>query len=294
MAATWKQAAIDRSGILSDLWDVSMAYAGHLARWILFGCMCINIVQILPGVHLWQLLLNIVLGTQVITLDIAGFSLSSLAKHARDMGEEEAANKAKKTSTALITLMITTILLVTIGMLYPKAAPYTAMADNVLILVRVVMVVVYSHVIHELREVTHASPTTPTLSPQPLPIEDITAEVLRQVAGQLDDMKATTRQDMTSMQEALTASFQTALSEALNTTANTTPNTPDTTAESDLDGENGTRQQSRRPQILSYAERHPDATQAQIAEACGVSVRTVQRALSNQEEDTQRKLKLVR
>src|SRR5690348_2793056 len=113
MSVTWKETAVEKSGLISDLWDVGMAYAGHAARWILFGCMCVNIVQILPGVHLWQLVQNIVLGTQVITLDIAGFSLSSLAKHARQIGEHEASEKAHKTSTALIALMVTTILLVT-------------------------------------------------------------------------------------------------------------------------------------------------------------------------------------
>lgn len=288
---TWKQSAINRSGVISDLWDVGMAYAGHLARWILFVCMCVNIVQILPGVHLAQLVINTVLGTQVITLDIAGFSLSSLAKHARDAGEEEAANKAKKTSTALITLMITTILLVTAGALYPKIATYTAMADNVLILVRVVMVVVYSHVIHELREVTQVTMTT-TAAPAAPQIDELYDELLRRLTPSLDAISTTTRQDMTSIQEALTASFQQALQQALSTTVNPPQNTTETTAESDLEAESDTRQASTKERILDYVTRHSEATQQQIADACSVSLRTVQRYLSQPKEE--QKLKLVR
>ena len=55
-----------RSEIITDAWEVTKTYAGRIAEWVLFGCMIMNIIEILPGVTLWPALSNIVLGTQVV------------------------------------------------------------------------------------------------------------------------------------------------------------------------------------------------------------------------------------
>ena len=59
---TWREAALAKSEIISDAWEVTKTYAGRIAEWILFLCMVMNILEIL--VTLPTTLSNIVLGTQ--------------------------------------------------------------------------------------------------------------------------------------------------------------------------------------------------------------------------------------
>ena len=147
-----------RSEIITDAWEVTKTYAGRIAEWVLFGCMMMNIIEILPGVTLWPALSNIVLGTQVVMLDVGGFSLASMGDHARQQGDEQAARRASLTGGFLIGIMILTLLLVSIGLLWPAATSYTNVAEKGLILVRVIMTVIYGHVIHSLRR-AGAQPT---------------------------------------------------------------------------------------------------------------------------------------
>ena len=148
---SWREATIARSEIITDAWEVTKTYAGRLAEWVLFACMIMNIIEILPGVALWSSLTNIVLGTQVVMLDVGGFSLASMGDQAREQGDERAARRATVTGGFLIGIMIVTLLLVSIGLLWPVARTYTNMAEKGLILVRVIMTVIYGHVIHSLR-----------------------------------------------------------------------------------------------------------------------------------------------
>jgi len=116
------------------------------------GSQAMNILEIL--VTLPSALSNIVLGTQVVMLDVGGFSLASMGEQARQQGDERAARKASVTGNFLIGVTIVTLLLVTIGLLWSAAKHDTDMAEKGLILVRVIMTVIYGHVIHSLRSVT--------------------------------------------------------------------------------------------------------------------------------------------
>jgi hypothetical protein len=149
--ASWRETALAKSEIITDAWEVTKTYAGRLAEWVLFGCMVMDIIEILPGVTLWPSVSNTVLGTQVVMLDVGGFSLASMGDQARQQGDERAARRASLTGAFLIGIMILTLLLVSIGLLWPFARTYTNMAEKGLILVRVMMTVIYGHVIHSLR-----------------------------------------------------------------------------------------------------------------------------------------------
>ena len=179
-AASWRESAMARSEIITDAWEVTKTYAGRIAEWVLFGCMIMNIIEILPGVTLWPALSNVVLGTQVVMLDVGGFSLASMGDHARQQGDERAARRASLTGGFLIAIMILTLLLVSIGLLWPSATSYTNVAEKGLILVRVIMTVIYGHVIHSLRRVG----TQPT----PAQVEALAAafnQQLQQLASEL-------------------------------------------------------------------------------------------------------------
>jgi len=152
--ASWRESALAKSEIITDAWEVTKTYAGRIAEWVLFGCMVMNIIEILPDVTLWPAVSNIVLGTQVVMLDVGGFSLASMGDHARQQGDARTARKASVTGGFLIGIMILTLLLVSIGLLWPSTRTYTNMAEKGLILVRVIMTVIYGHVIHSLRRAT--------------------------------------------------------------------------------------------------------------------------------------------
>jgi len=181
-AASWRDVAIAKSEIITDAWEVTKTYAGRIAEWVLFLCMIANIIEILPGVALWPAVSNIVLGVQVVMLDIGGFSLASMADHARSQGDEKAAQRASVTGGFLIGIMIVTLLLVSIGLLWHEAKYYTDIAEKGLILVRVVMTVIYGHVIHSLRrrDVTREQQV----------VQAHLQEITSQFTRQLDQMQA--------------------------------------------------------------------------------------------------------
>src|SRR5579883_2418093 len=160
----WKDRAMSGSQVITDAWDVTKAILARLAEWVLFGCMVMNIIEILPGVVLSPLVSNLVLSVQAVTLDVAGFGLASMADHARDNGDLAAARTGKRTGWFLIGLMIVTLLLVSVGLLWPQTQTFTATAEKGLILARVIMTVVYSHVVHSLRRSTHTLQAIPAVS----------------------------------------------------------------------------------------------------------------------------------
>lgn len=156
--AHWKDTAIAKSVGITDAWEVTKIYTGRLAEWILFACMIVNIIGILPGVHLSLIFTNVVMGVQVVTLDIAGFGLATMAQNARRHGAEKAANLGRNTAYTLIAIMMLTLILFTLGLMVPSFKPETDIAENVLILVRVGLIVFYGHVVHSLREIADDQP----------------------------------------------------------------------------------------------------------------------------------------
>jgi ribosomal protein S25 len=152
----WKDAAIEKSVVITDCWEVFKIYTGRLAEWILFGCMIFNIVEMIPGMNLWPVLTNSVMVITIITLDIAGFGLNSMAEYARECGHVEAAKEASRVAKCLIGIMMVTLLLATSGLLFPMIKPYLVYGEDTLILVRVLLVVIYGHTIHKLRHITAA------------------------------------------------------------------------------------------------------------------------------------------
>src|SRR5258708_29290178 len=102
----------------------------------------------------WSAVSNMGLGTEAVALDVGGLSRDSMGDHAHQQGDAQAARRASVTGGFLIGIMILTLLLVSIGLLWPVARTYTSMAEKGLILVRVIMTVIYGHVIHSLRRAT--------------------------------------------------------------------------------------------------------------------------------------------
>lgn len=155
-AIHWRDRAIARSEAISDAWQVFLAYTGRAAEIILFICMVFSLLQMLPTITLWTWLVNTILVIQMVTLDVAGFGLNSMAKAVRRGGDTATAEKAEQTATFLIIIMIVSLLSVTIAQMFGKKYPIVGdimhYLDYGLILTRVVMTVLYGKVIHALRD----------------------------------------------------------------------------------------------------------------------------------------------
>jgi predicted nucleic acid-binding Zn-ribbon protein len=148
----WRDRAINASEAISDGFEVLKAYGARIAEWVLFFCLIANIIEIFPLPEPFASVFgNLVLGVQSVTLDIAGFGLATMGDHARRRGDEKAAKKASGMGWTLIGVMILTVALVTLGVLVPVTKPYVDVTEKVLILVRVVVTVVYGHIVHSLR-----------------------------------------------------------------------------------------------------------------------------------------------
>jgi hypothetical protein len=157
VALHWRDRAIEKAEVISDAWQVFLAFTGRAAEIILFICMVFSLLQMLPGLTLWGWLANCVLITQMITLDIAGFGLNSMAKAVRRGGGTAiVAEKAETTATFLIGIMVLSALSVAIDHMFGTKFSWVhdtvTYLDYGLILTRVVMTVLYGKVIHSLRE----------------------------------------------------------------------------------------------------------------------------------------------
>lgn len=282
----WRDIAIAKSEIVTDAWEVTKAWAARVAEWVLFLCMIMNIIEILPGVNLPGVVSNSVLATQVVVLDIAGFGLASMADHARRMGNLAAARRASITGYSLITIMLLTLLVVTVGILWPETKGAIVVIEKLLILARVLMTVIYGHVVHSLRSVS-LSRATPTPA-----------------VSQNDSEQAVTPTTTRPTDTATTALAAPATAWQANVLQSDTPNEiislgTDTDkrqqVSSDTTDDSNSKQTvtPKRQRVLDYRQRHPDATRQEIATALGISKRTVERHDTAATTTKQRQLRVV-
>jgi peptidoglycan hydrolase CwlO-like protein len=148
----WRDRAIERSEIVSDALEVAKAWGAHAAEWILFGCLIANLLELFPFFP--DRLATAVMIVQSITLDVAGFGLTSMGSSARRRGDSRAANTASVMGWTLIALMVVTVTLVSLPKLIPTTADIVHWAEIALILVRIIVTVFYSHIVHALRQST--------------------------------------------------------------------------------------------------------------------------------------------
>ena len=147
---SWRDRAIERSRILTDGFEVALTWAGAIADWILFLCLVANIVEVLAKLG-GTPFSNIVMGTQSILLDIGGFALLTMAVHAHQRQAPRTRNSAAMVGALLMLVTLATVVLLTIGNLWPKAANQAQNINQALILARIGMTIVYECTIHLLR-----------------------------------------------------------------------------------------------------------------------------------------------
>jgi hypothetical protein len=212
----WKQAAMQKAERLTDIWDIVKAWAGRAAEIVLTVCMFAQLIGMLPGVNYPTFVNNAILGVQIIMLDFGAFALAPLIEHARQIGQEQAAQKAEDMATFLVRLVIVTVVLIIIGQFAPVAGRYawlvTAVvkySEPVLILIRVGCVVKYIHVIHSLRSTTS------------LAIQPISQPAQQQPNGEIAEL----REQITALASQIT-DLQSARNEPVNEPVDETPIEP--------------------------------------------------------------------
>jgi hypothetical protein len=118
--------------------------------------MAISLVEMIPSITLNDTFTGTVFVIQMITLDVAGFGLTSLAKAVKRAGDEETANTASTVGLLLIGIMVVSMLSGGIDRLFgakiPAVKEWMLYVDDFLILVRVGMTVFYGKIMHSLRD----------------------------------------------------------------------------------------------------------------------------------------------
>ncbi|HZU03984.1 MAG TPA: hypothetical protein VFA10_30255 [Ktedonobacteraceae bacterium] len=155
VAQHWRDREIARSETISDAWQVFLAYAGRGAEIILFICMAISLAQMIPTIALPDALTGAVFVVQMITLDVAGFGLTSLAKAVKRAGDEETARRAETVGTCLIIIMVVSMLAGGVSRLFGTnhdVKTWMGYLDDVLLLTRVGLTVFYGKIMHSLRD----------------------------------------------------------------------------------------------------------------------------------------------
>lgn len=201
----WRDRYIAHAAIISDGWQVALAWLGRFAEIILFVCMILMLANIVIPFSPW--FVGGILVVQMITLDVAAFGLGTMASHVKRNGNEEAAQNAETMSKALIIIMIITALNVVVdlrfGSTYKQVHTVTGYIDDVLIFVRIVAVILYGHTIRSLREVSQAIEVAK---------QDETGEMKNQIA-QLQRTLQTERRQSADMQAQLQKDLQSARSD---------------------------------------------------------------------------------
>src|SRR5215813_2797921 len=148
----WKNKAIRKAEIISDTFEVFKIWLGHIANWVLFGCLIFNIIQTVASIN--AVIAGSVLIIQCVMLDVAGTSLYSMSKHAKSQGNEEGAKLAMIMSIILLGVMTVTALSATANMLLPQFSYWIQVVDHVLVFVRIAIVVAYGFVVHQITTLT--------------------------------------------------------------------------------------------------------------------------------------------
>src|SRR5215472_11437420 len=148
----WKRDAMKRAGVISDAFEVFKAWLAHFANWILFFCLIGNILQTV--ISLGSELSGTLLCIQCVMLDVAGASLYTMAQHAKSEGNEKGANLAMFMSIILLIIMTVTALNGTLNSIFPSLSWLVQDTNYVLIFARIVIVVAYGNIVHQLNTST--------------------------------------------------------------------------------------------------------------------------------------------
>ncbi len=129
-----------------------MVLAGRAAEPVLVASVLYASVKLLPSVHFPPQLDVAVFIAQFVALDIGGLSLNKLAEQAKKDGNAEGAKYAKRLSVALVAVMLAGVIMAGVDQIVQLNGQVGTVIATILVITRAVMAVLYSRVIHGLRQ----------------------------------------------------------------------------------------------------------------------------------------------
>ena len=173
-----------------------MILAAKTAEPVLVASVLYASVKLLPSVHLPPQVDVVVFITQFMALDIGGLSLNKLADQAKKDGNEDGAKQARHLSLALVVVMLIGVIMAGVNQIVKLDDQVGTVVDTTLLIARAIMAVLYSRVIHSLR--------------------NDAVDQYRYEKEEIDDSIAETIQAaMASMQQAIVSQLEGTLSQSL-------------------------------------------------------------------------------
>jgi hypothetical protein len=161
---TNKGARIKRSFMQSDYitagWNWFMVLAGKAAEPVLVMSVLYASVKLLPVVHFPPQADVVVFIAQFVALDIGGLSLNKLADQAKKDGNDEGAKHARRLSIALVAIMLAGVIMAGVDQIVKLDGQLGTVIDTMLLIARAVLAVLYSRVIHSLKNDDEPEPPT--------------------------------------------------------------------------------------------------------------------------------------
>jgi hypothetical protein len=146
----WKR-AFAQSTYITVTWNWFLTLAAKAAEPVLVASVLYASVKFLPIVHFPPQYDVVVFIAQFVALDIGGLSLNTLADQAKQDGNDEGAKQAKHLSLALVAVMLIGVIMAGVDQVVKLDGQIGTVIDTVLLIARAVMAVLYSRVIHSLR-----------------------------------------------------------------------------------------------------------------------------------------------
>ncbi len=141
-----------QSTYITASWTWFMVLAGNAAEPVLVSSVLYASVKLLPIIHFPPQFDVVVFVAQFIALDVGGLSLNRLADQALKEGNVTGARLAKRLSIALVSVMLAGVIIAGIDQVVKLDGQISTIVDTILLIGRAIMSVLYSRVIHALKE----------------------------------------------------------------------------------------------------------------------------------------------
>jgi hypothetical protein len=140
-----------QSTYITAAWTWFLILAAKAAEPVLVASVLYASVKLLPIVHFPPQYDVVIFIAQFVALDIGGLSLNTLAGQAKQEGNDDGASQAKRLSIALVVVMLVGVIMAGIEQVVRLDDQIGTMIDTSLLIARAILAVLYSRVIHRLR-----------------------------------------------------------------------------------------------------------------------------------------------
>ena len=141
-----------QSTYITAAWTWFLVLAGKAAEPILVVSVLYASVKLLPTLHFPPQLDAIVFVAQFIALDVGGLSLNKLAAQALKEGNDVGAKQARRLSIALVSVMLAGVIIAGLNQVVKLDEQVRTVIDTLFLMTRAILAVLYSRVIHALKE----------------------------------------------------------------------------------------------------------------------------------------------